>query len=126
MFKWRNIIHALGLFTILYLCLHFAYYGIKNISDITLIIFSLISGSVLGIISALFYHNKNKQYKFHQNFLMFAIIYIIVLILSTILFYTSRNLYILEYILYYFPQMLIVLFMIPGIISHYLIECIFH
>ena len=120
----RSFFKLAALFIALYLPMHFLYFYLGGYySDIL-----MLAGSIaLGLCGAIwgsnrFFSDKSKSC-WRSCLYAFFLLYAVVLGLSTWLFYFVRgsDAGILQIIFYYFPQMLILIFMLPGVVAFFLV-----
>ena len=123
--KSKITIIPVVMFFSLYAILHiFLIDNINTYSVYTDIAISLLAGFALGLVNICIITRRKSGY-FWYECAAFWIVFILVQIISAILFYgyyrsdiTQNSVWYI--VLYYFPQMIIVLFTVPGAILYHL------
>lgn len=122
--KWQNVLLPIFMFFLLYLMAHLLLNDhLSEDPFIKQIAVSLVDGAVLGIVNALL-SAKRKGYRFWYEFLIFWGTYFVVQVISAILFYGIYPYYgasensIWYGLCYWFPQMFVVMFTIPGAVVY--------
>lgn len=122
--NWHPLLCAAILFFVFNVCLTLIYYSAPNDPGIIMALSSLALGAVFAFLSGRLQQRRGKMPRYRSYLAAFWLLLIAVLAVSTVLFYTSPTQGLLRTVFLWFPQMLVVAFMIPGSIFYFLIACI--